>query len=142
MFGSDPLQFRPVDIAAATACEVMTMTVAMTAPSVQFTPSRNRDPRTEGHQRDARRRVDDMAEARRDGSTGEPNDQRNQQSREHVAEAGLERRARRLALRPASLTRNESDRHPVVRNDRVQDANGGDGADQQQLRTEIHHPSS
>ena len=51
----------------------MSMTVTMTASSTQFTPSRYRDPRTKGHQRDARSSVDDLAEARRDDNAGEPN---------------------------------------------------------------------
>ena len=74
MIGSNPLPLRSVDIADAKVREMMSMTVAMTASSVQFAPSRNRDPRAEGHQREARRRVDEIAEARGHGNTGEPND--------------------------------------------------------------------
>ena len=120
----------------------MSMTVAVTASSAQFTPRRNRNPRAKRHQRDARRRVDDVAEACRNGDTREPNGQRNQQCRDYMAKSGLKRRSRCLALRPAALARHQGDRHPVVWNEGVQDANGGNHADQQQSGTEIHGSSS
>ena len=74
------------------------MTLTITTAFPQVTPGGNRDSRTEDPQRDARRRVDDVANARRYGNTGEPNARRNQQCREHVAEPGAKRRVSCLAL--------------------------------------------
>lgn len=135
------LHFWPVDLAGAKACETMSMTVAMPALSAEFAPRRNRDPCAEGHQRDARRGIDEVPKVRGNGNPGKPNAQCNQQRRKHVPESSPERGARRLALRPAALARNKRNRHPVVRNHRVQNADGGNGTDQQQLGTDIHRSS-
>src|ERR1700681_2790735 len=54
-----------------------------------------------------------------------------------MPDPGLERGARRLDLRPAALARYQRNRHPMVRDDRVEDADSSNGANQQQLRTDV-----
>ena len=75
----NPLRFRPVDLAGAKVCEVMSMTVAMAPLSAEFAPRRNRDPCAEGHQRDARSGIDEVPKVRGNGNSGKPNGQCNQQ---------------------------------------------------------------
>lgn len=78
MIGWDPLQFRAVDSATAKVREVMSMAVPVpmavseAATSAQLAPSRDRDPTAEGNQGDARRSIDDVAEAGRNRDAGKP----------------------------------------------------------------------
>jgi hypothetical protein len=48
------------------------MAVSVAVTSAQLAPSRDRDPTAEGIQVDARRSIDDVAEAGRNGGAGKP----------------------------------------------------------------------
>ena len=48
------------------------MAVSVAVTSAQLAPSRDRDPTAEGIQGDARRSIDDVAEAGRNGGAGKP----------------------------------------------------------------------
>ena len=54
----------------------------------------------------------------------------NQQSREDVTEAGLQGSEGRFASGPSALASQQNDRHPMVGDDGMEDADRGDGADQ------------
>ena len=101
----------------------MPMIVHMSSCSMQVTPCCYGDPAAERDQGDAGGRVDEMTEARGYGDARDPNHRRNDQGREDVPNARLQRRARGLGFRPAALPGDERDWNPVVRDDRVQDAN-------------------
>src|SRR5271166_35069 len=116
----------------------MTMGVTMPIAVMHFAQRAQRDPAAETDKSDTGRRVDDIAEPCGEGDSGDPNNHADQQSRHDVANAGLERCACRLAPRPATLSRDQSNRHPVIGNNSVQDANRGDRTDQQQLWSITH----
>jgi len=66
-----------------------------------------------------------------------------QQSRHNVTDAGgLECCACRLAPRPAALSRDQDDRHLVIGNHSVQNADRSGGADQLQLWRVVHQSPS
>src|ERR1700719_4348856 len=121
--------------------EAVAMIVPMPAARSQFAPRRNRDPTAKSNERDARRRLDAVAKTRRDNDAGKPHHQPDQQGREHVSGAGLKRRAGRFGLGPAALPGNQRDRHPMIRDDRMQYAGTGDGAYEQQLGSIVHASS-
>ena len=70
-----------------------------------------------------------------DCSTGQPHDSRQNKRRDNVPGASLERGTRGFAPGPLSLTRNERDGNPVVRDHRVQHTDDQDGAYQQRRRS-------
>src|SRR5579863_9009391 len=114
---------------------IMTVTVKvrMAACLAQFAQRAYGDPSSESDESDARRGIDEVAESRREGDSREPNDDADHQRGHDVAEAGHERGARGFAPCPSALASDQRDRHPVIGNDRMQDADGSDGANQQKL---------
>ncbi len=116
----------------------MAMTIAMIMATIECAPRRNRDPAAESDQRKARGRVYPMAEFLSEGDTGTPDHKGNDECRYDMARARFERGARRLRLRPAALTRDQRDRHPMVGHQRMENAHRGDRPDQQELRSEVH----
>ncbi len=124
-----------------TVTMMMPATMMMTVGWMQLAPSRHRDPAAEHDQGNAGGRVDNMAEALGDGDAGHPDGERDRQRGHHMPGPGLQCRPRGYGSRPAALPRDQRDRDPVVRHDRVQYADRGDGADQKQLGT-VDHLSS
>ena len=132
MAGVDALQLWAMDAVARMSGQqrkivavvmAMPMIVPVSGSSTQVAPCGYSDPAAEDDQCDAGGCVDEMTEARGDGDACDPNDRRNDQGGKNVPDARLQRRARRLGFRPASLSGKQDDRNPVIRYDGVQDAN-------------------
>jgi hypothetical protein len=119
--------FRIREITAVT----MTMSVTMPTGVLHFAQRAERDPAAETDKSDAGGGVDDIAKPCGKGDADEPHDHSDQQSRHDVADAVLVRCACCLAPRPGTLSRDQSNWHRVIRNNGVEHANRGDGADQQ-----------
>ncbi len=125
------------------AVRMPVMMVVMPALTPDLAPGRDGDPQAEADEGEARHGIDEPAEALGERRAGDPDDAGDDQRRDDMPGAGDKRVAGRLAPRPAALAGDQRDRDPMVRNDRVQDADRGDGADQQQLRGLVHAvPSS
>jgi hypothetical protein len=82
----------------------------------QLAPRGDRDPAAECDQRDADGGIDDVAEAIGRRDAGQPQYERCPD----MSDAGLQSRAGGLSARPASLAREEGDRHPMIGHDRMQ----------------------
>jgi multidrug resistance efflux pump len=117
---------------------VVVMVVAVRAVRAQLEPRRDRDPTAERDQGEAREQRDRVSEPSRDGDAGDPDDEPDRQGRDHVAGSGAQCGAGGLASRPAALTGDQGDRHPVVGDQRVQHADGRHGRHQQNLRSGDH----
>jgi len=117
--------------------KVMAMTVPVPTVLPQIAPCGDGKPAAKGNEREARDRIDDVAEAFGEGDSCQPDDYRDKQCREDVPGPGLKRGPGGFGFRPAPLPCNQRDRHPVIRDDGVQHADRSDGADQQQRRSVI-----
>src|SRR5580698_2253715 len=79
-----------------------------------------------------------MPEAYGQRDAGEPNNDADGQRRKCVAETGDCSGTAGLPSRPMVLPRNHRNRRPVIRDERVQDAHRNDGANEEELRSELH----
>ena len=131
MAGVDALQLRAMDLVGRVsgqerkivAVTVAVLSIPSSRSSTQVTPCGYGDPAAERDQGDARGSVDEMTEASGDRDACDPNDCRNDQGRDNVTNARLERRAGCLGFRPAPLPGKKGNWNPVIRDDGVQDAN-------------------
>src|SRR5579863_466856 len=105
----------------------MAMTMAVSGSAIQIAPCRNGDPTAEPDEGDAGGGVHKMSEARGDRDPGKPDHGGDDQGRDDVPDAGLQRRPGGLAFRPAALPGNERDWNPMVGDDGVQYADDADG---------------
>src|SRR5579875_1434935 len=94
---------------------VMVRMVAMRGAvrRAEIPPRRDGDPAAEGDEGDARKGIDEMAEARGQGEPGAPHHEGQRQGGKDMADSRLERGLRRLRLGPAQLAREQRDRRPM-----------------------------
>jgi hypothetical protein len=118
--------------------KVMAMTVPVTAMRPEIAPGGNGEPAAKGNEGQARDRVDDVAEAFRESNPRQPHDHGDEECREDVPDPSLKRGPRCFKFRPASLSSDQRNRQPVIRDDGVQNADRTDGDDQQQLLPMAH----
>src|SRR5262249_42652663 len=114
------------------------LAVALTARAALLKERADRDPATESHERQARRAIDVLAEALSERDSCEPDKERDRQSREDVSCARLERSAGGLGAAPSLLAGDQRNRNPVGWGNRMQNADRGDRADQQERRCRTH----
>lgn len=111
--------------------------VAVSVPGVHFAPSGDREPCAEGDQCEAGRRIDDVTKVVRHSDAGKPDNKAQHERRPHMSNASLESRAGRLCAGPTTLTREQSDRHPMIGNDRMQHAHGRHGRHKQKPQSSV-----
>src|ERR1700676_1724776 len=103
----------------------------MTVMVVQLAPPRIGDPDTEPKERQRRRYTDQVRITDRQRRADGPQNDPEQKRRRDMPEPGDGGSARRARNRPPLLAAEDDDRRPVVGHERVKDADGGDGRDEQ-----------
>jgi hypothetical protein len=149
--GVDPLQFRPVYVPESrrvvvtvmfpvvmVGTEQATMAVTMAVAAPQLVPCRDTDPATEGDESDAGGGIDGVTEARGKSDTSRPDHKPDDKSGDDMAGPGLQGGASSLGLRPAALPGKQSDRNPMVGNNRMKHPNDGDAENEQKAGSVIH----
>jgi hypothetical protein len=97
----------------------------------QLAQSAERDPSAESHKRRAGNVGYDVAQAVCESDARKPEPEAEHQCRSDVTETGDQSPPRRLGTRPALLTCDQRDRHPMIGNDRMQNPDAAGSHEEQ-----------